>query len=539
MSLYGAKKLAVNSFSSSQGWSSFDQYPRQLADVNGDARADIVGFGYDAVYVSLGQSDGTFASELVAKNDYFTVNKGGWSSFDQYPRQLADVNGDGRTDIVGFSSDAVYVSLGQSDGTFAPASIAKDDDFTVNKGGWTNFDSYPRQLADVNGDNRADIVGFAQDATYVALANNQGVEPNPQYILAGYLPSWTINGNTNPATIPANQLTHLFYAFVDVDAQGNVSLKPDGEDGDISFLQSLKAQNPNLKILVSIGGAGDHDFSSAASTAESRTHFAQFAIQFMKDNGFDGIDIDWEFPKKDENNNYTQLLGELRQQLDNASIADGKNYQLTTALSASPYQLSPSDYADSDYDLNSTVLQATSQYVDFINVMTYDFHGPWENATNHQAALYKNNSDSSYNSSKLNTDWTIQQYLNAGVEAKDIVLGVPLYGYTWTGVNGGINNDSLFQSGTPGNDALLYKDLHDQVGTNGYQAYWDDAAKVPYIYSAQEGVFSTYENTQSVLEKVNYVEQHGLGGMFFWQLSGDLDITHPDSLINVAASNLM
>jgi GH18 family chitinase len=259
----------------------------------------------------------------------------------------------------------------------------------------------------------------------------------------------------------------------------------------------------------------------------------------MKDNGFDGIDIDWEFPKKDENNNYTQLLGELRQQLDNASIADGKNYQLTTALSASPYQLSPSDYADSDYDLNSTVLQATSQYVDFINVMTYDFHGPWENATNHQAALYKNNSDSSYNSSKLNTDWTIQQYLNAGVEAKDIVLGVPLYGYTWTGVNGGINNDSLFQSGTPGNDALLYKDLHDQVGTNGYQAYWDDAAKVPYIYSAQEGVFSTYENTQSVLEKVNYVEQHGLGGMFFWQLSGDLDITHPDSLINVAASNLM
>jgi chitinase len=77
------------------------------------------------------------------------------------------------------------------------------------------------------------------------------------------------------------------------------------------------------------------------------------------------------------------------------------------------------------------------------------------------------------------------------------------------------------------------------VGTNGYQAYWDDTAKVPYIYSAQESVFSTYENNQSVLEKVNYVEQHGLGGMFFWQLSGDLDITHPDSLVNVAASNLM
>jgi GH18 family chitinase len=342
-----------------------------------------------------------------AKN--LAVNKEGWSSVDSYPRQLADVNGNDRGDTIGFGDDAVYVSLGQSDGTFSPASIAKDDDFTVNKAGWTNFDSYPHQLADVNGDNRADIVGYAQDATHVALANNQEVEPNSQYILAGYLPSWSINGNTNPATIPANKLTHLFYAFVDVDAQGNISLKPDKQDGDISFLQSLKAQNPHLKILVSIGGAGEHDFSSAASTAESRTYFAQSAIQFMKDNGFDGIDIDWEFPTKDENNNYTQLLGELRQQLNNASIADGKNYQLTTALSASPYQLSPSDYADSPYDLNSTVLQATSQYVDFINVMTYDFHGSWENATNHQAALYKNNNDSSYNSSKLNADWAIQQ----------------------------------------------------------------------------------------------------------------------------------
>jgi len=510
------------------GWTSFDQYPRQLADVNGDGRADIVGFGYDAVYVALGQSDGTFGSTSVAMADNFTVNKGEWTSFDQYPRQLADVNGDGRADIVGFGYDAIHISLGQTDGTFAPTSVDQNDDFTVNNGGWNSFDSYPRQLADVNGDNRADIVGFAQDATYVALANDPEVEPNPQSILAGYIGAWNIKADTDPASIPANKLTHLFYAFVDVDPQGNVSLKP-GEDGDISFLKSLKAENPNLKILVSIGGAGEHDFSSAASTPESRTHFAQSAIQFMKDNGFDGIDIDWEFPEKDENNNYTQLLGELRQQLDDASTADGKNYQLTTALPASGYYL----YGDDPAHHLEPILKETSDHVDFINVMTYDYRGSWpgDTTTYHQAALYSN-------AEKGNVDWGIQQYLSAGVEAKDIVLGVPLYGRTWTGVNGGENNDGLLQSGTVG-DTFKYKDLHQKLGTNGYIEYWDDSAKVPYIYSEQEGIFSTYENNQSVLEKVNYVEQHGLGGMFFWELSGDLPINNPDSLVNVAASNLM
>jgi hypothetical protein len=156
------------------GWSSFNLYPRQLGDVNGDDRDDIVGFGRDAVFVSLGQSDGTFGAHFVAKDDAFTVNKGGWSSFGSYPRQLADVNGDGRDDIVGFAEDAVFVSLGQSDGTFGAHFVAKDDAFTVNKGGWSSFDLYPRQLGDVNGDGRDDIVGFAEDAIYVSLGQSNG-----------------------------------------------------------------------------------------------------------------------------------------------------------------------------------------------------------------------------------------------------------------------------------------------------------------------------------------------------------------------------
>ena len=515
---FGSTIIAKNDhFTESQGgWNSFDQYPRQVADVNGDGRADIVGFGYDNVVVALGQSNGTFGSTIIAKSDHFTESQGGWNSFDKYPRQVADVNNDGRADIIGFGNDNVEVALGQSDGTFGSTTVVKNDDFTISQGGWNTFNGYPRQVADVNGDGSGDIVGFAEDGAYVSLASNGGGTTPPQTngnIVGGYLPSYRINSSTNIATIPADKLTHLFYAFADITPQGNVELKSDGEDGDIALLQSIKAQNPNLKIIVSIGGAGDEDFASVAADTQKRTNFTQSAIDFMKNNGFDGIDIDWEFPKKEENNDYLQMLGDLRQAIDSASVADGKNYELTTALPASPLQLAPEDYGDKSYDFNDNFLKTTSDYVDFINVMSYDYHIPeaqGQSMANHQAALYANPNDTYYNSSKLNVSWGIQEYLNAGVEAEDIVLGVPLYSYSWTGVNPGANNDGLFQSGTPvsSQQAILYKDMYNTLDTDSnYQRYWDDSAKVPYVYNSQTQEFSTYEDKQSVLGKLDYIEQ--------------------------------
>ncbi|BAY26799.1 VCBS repeat-containing protein [Calothrix sp. NIES-2100] len=161
------------------GWTTQDGYFRQLADVNGDGRADIVAFGLDDVYVSLGNSNSTFGNPIVARSDIFTINDGGWSTQDRYPRQLADVNGDGRADIVGFGLDNVYVSLGNSNGTFGNPFIGRSDSFTVNDGGWITQDSHPRQLADVNGDGRADIVGFGLDNIYVSLGNSNGTFGNP------------------------------------------------------------------------------------------------------------------------------------------------------------------------------------------------------------------------------------------------------------------------------------------------------------------------------------------------------------------------
>ncbi|WP_205215710.1 FG-GAP repeat domain-containing protein, partial [Azospirillum brasilense] len=154
-----------------QGWTNNDMYPRKLADVNGDGRADIIGFGREGVYVALAQADGSFAIPKVAST-FFDYNSN-WGSQNIGPREIADVNGDGRADLVGFEAQGVLVALGQADGTFGSYYWALRGQYGINQQ-WTNNDTYPRKLADVNGDGRADIIGFGYYGVYVSLAQADG-----------------------------------------------------------------------------------------------------------------------------------------------------------------------------------------------------------------------------------------------------------------------------------------------------------------------------------------------------------------------------
>src|SRR5262245_61508819 len=166
------------------GWSSNDTYPRALADVNLDGRADIVGFGAAGVYESLATAGGHFAvptCELAAVG----TMAGGRSSNNTYPREVADVNGDGRADIVGFGADGVYVSLNTGGGHFAMPTFELAA-FGTNAGGWTSQDLYPRTLADVNADGLADIVGFGADGVHVSLATTGGHFASPPFQLPAF-----------------------------------------------------------------------------------------------------------------------------------------------------------------------------------------------------------------------------------------------------------------------------------------------------------------------------------------------------------------
>lgn len=167
---FTAATLKVGNFGQTAGWTSGNLFHRELADVNGDGRADIVGFGFAGTLVSLAQADGSFATPTVGVNNFGTTQ--GWSTQDGFARTMGDVNGDGKADIIGFGFAGALVSLGRGDGTFQNATLAVSN-FGVAQG-WASDNQFHRAVADVNGDGFDDIIGFGQAGTLVALSNGNG-----------------------------------------------------------------------------------------------------------------------------------------------------------------------------------------------------------------------------------------------------------------------------------------------------------------------------------------------------------------------------
>jgi glucose/arabinose dehydrogenase len=190
---FGTAAFSLNSFgavNSAGGWSDDNLYHRDLADVNGDGKADIVGFGSSGVYVALATGNGNFAAATFVLNSFGAADSaGGWSNDNLYHRDVADVNGDGKADIVGFGGAGVYVAPATTNGNFAQAFLALNSFGTSDPaGGWSSQDQFPRHLADINGDHMADIVGFGGDSTFVAFGTSDGSfeKPGPDIPIFGY-----------------------------------------------------------------------------------------------------------------------------------------------------------------------------------------------------------------------------------------------------------------------------------------------------------------------------------------------------------------
>lgn len=345
----------------------------------------------------------------------------------------------------------------------------------------------------------------------------------------------------------AGRITHLMYAFANPSATGcavsdpqadyekpydaadSVDGKADRAEpqtvrGNFGQLLKLKAAYPRLKVLISLGGwtLSSH-FSEAAASAASRQAFVASCIGlFIKGNLgngmsiaglFDGIDVDWEYPGACGNTcafspadprNFTLLLAEFRRQLDNLD----KRYLLTIAAPA----------GREDYSLLE--LNAIHPYIDYINLMAYDLHGAWEKVTNHHAALYANPAEPADTANRT-VDRAVTDYLAAGVPPRKLVLGVPFYGRGWKGVPN--TNNGLYQpaagpakaSDEPGIEA--FRALEDL----GYPAFRDPQAQAFWVYSASAGVFWSYDDPASLLNKTNYIKHKGLAGAMSWELSND------------------
>ena len=174
-------RVVLADFGAQAGGWRVDRHPRFLADVTGDGRADIVGFGDAGVYVALSNGDGTFQPPRLAVPDFGYDQ--GWR-VEKHPRFVVDITGDGRADIVGFGDAGVYVARNNGNGTFAFQPVPVINDFGFQAGGW-RVDKHPRLLADITGDGRADIVGFGDAGVYVSRANQQPFEA-PRFVLSNF-----------------------------------------------------------------------------------------------------------------------------------------------------------------------------------------------------------------------------------------------------------------------------------------------------------------------------------------------------------------
>lgn len=482
------------------------------------------------------------------------------------------------------------------------------------------------------------------DVPYCTVYDDNGREDlgaNHNRRIIGYFTSWRTGKNGQPAylanDIPWQKLTHINYAFAHINDQNELSVgdtaNPDNPatgltwpnvpgaemdpslsyQGHFNLLTQYKAQHPHVKTLISVGGwaetGGYFDstgqrvdnggFYTMTTNADGSVNhqgietFANSAVDFIREYGFDGVDIDYEYPtsmtgagnpldfqyadtmRGDLWRSYQVLMKTLREKLDQASAEDGQHYMLTIAAPSSGYLLRGME----DFDV--------TPYLDYVNIMTYDLHGAWNEYVGHNAALYDTGEDAELEAANvygtaqyggigyLNTDWAVK-YFRGAMSAGRINIGVPYYTRGFQNVQGGTNGlwgsatlpdqtdcptgtgvnspcgygatgiDNLWhdkdedgvEMGAGSNPMWHAKNLEDGIVgryvadygfdpsmslTGTYNRHYDSVAEAPWLWNPDTQVFLSTEDEQSMSAKVQYVIDEGVGGIMFWELAGDYD----------------
>ena len=330
-------------------------------------------------------------------------------------------------------------------------------------------------------------------------------------VVIGYVPGF--RGEIDESTIDATMLTHINYAFVNV--RDSMAWLERLETDTINFrrLNNLKRTNPELKILISVGGWGWSDFfSDAVLTESSRRKFAKTNAAIVEDYNLDGVDIDWEYPgmkgqdnvfRPEDKQNFTLMFKSIREELDAVSARTGKRYLLTTAIPCFTRFI------------EMTEMDKAQQYLDYINLMAYDFYVAGDTAGHHSNLFPAEDYEK-----EQSGDRAFKEYTKAGVPAAKLVLGIPFYGRSWymkSADNKGINRgvDSVARGGG-------YSYIKDSLATRpGFVRYWDDKAKAPYLWNAESRQLVSYDDEESIKLKCEYVVEHGMAGVMFWQYASD------------------
>ena len=290
----------------------------------------------------------------------------------------------------------------------------------------------------------------------------------------------------------------------------------DGGAGLYQKVIGLKAQNPKLKVLLAIGGwsFGTAKFKKMSETRFSRQTFIFSAIPFLRKHNFDGLDMDWEYPKASDKETFVALLKELREAFE-FEHEESKNSRLllTAAVPVGP------DNVRGGYDV-----PAVSKWLDFINLMAYDFHGKWEKQTGHNAPLSAPSSDSEWRK-QLSVSFAAQMWTRLGTPKEKLVIGMPTYGRSFT-----LSDRTKWRVNSPAKDGgkageftreagfLSYYEVC-QMLLGGANYIWDDEMKVPYLVDGDQWV--GFDDERSIRNKMDWIKLNGFAGAMVWSIDMD------------------
>lgn len=339
---------------------------------------------------------------------------------------------------------------------------------------------------------------------------------NRQPVKAGYWPS-SANSYMAPWNVNASLYTHLFYAFAYLDEETfTVTVAPEDEQILEGFSVTVQEINSSVKTLISIGGGESNAtvYSIMAANSTHRKSFIDSSIALARQHEFHGLDLDWVFPENSADMiNLGLLLAQWRERVHEESMATGLDPLLLTAGVYFSEQFF-------DGEIRGYPIQAMADNLDWINVMCFDYHGPWDtNQTGSHAALYDQRSH-------LSTSYGIGSWLDAGIPDYKVVMGMPMYGRSWL-----LRNKKKVKIGAPAVAAgprqklshqagfMMFSEIQDFIVKSNATVVVDNATVSAYCYGGD--VWIGYDNEETVSMKTMFAKDRGLLGYFFWAVSYD------------------
>ncbi len=325
-------------------------------------------------------------------------------------------------------------------------------------------------------------------------------------MVLGYYPSW--NKTVYPHTlIPFDHLTHICHAFIFPYEDGSLDLSSFTYDPEL-----IAACHANgVKVIISVGGWDTERtprFAVMAQDSAARRAFVENITQFCIDNGYDGIDMDWEYPPADIREFTSMLFRELRSALSRV------NKPMSLSIAA------PSADPNDRYDWS-----VMNEVLDWVGVMTYDYYGSWTAKAGPNSPLYGTLSTTDQGW----IDRSVNHYMNEkGVSPEKLCIGTPFYGWQFEA--------SAMYGPITGARQLRYFQIEPLI-SDGWTRYWDNATRTPYLINPERTRVISYDDPESIIEKCNYIKYHGLRGTIIWALGQDF-INNKTVLLDILGSEL-